>query len=286
VLQKLWKVVGRIGFLIRAEKGISSAIRSQLRILKEWEEKPSRLKNPLTKNPRSYFSQSDEDGILAKILDRLGKGSTGTVIEFGVETGIENNSLALLARGWCGFWVGAEEISFKIPESGRLAFSKSWITLENIEALANQALEFLGTNRIDVMSMDLDGNDFHFTQKLLENDILPDVWISEYNAKYPVGSYWVMPYDENHSWQGDDYYGASFTAFTELFRSHGYFPVACSVQGANVFFVKEQFHEQFLDVNTAESEIFEPLAVHLVRRWGRTPSTKTIENFLRNGIVV
>jgi hypothetical protein len=236
----------------------------------------------LTRNPRSHFSQSDEDGILEKILFRLGKTDSGNVIEFGVGNGNENNSLALLAKGWRGFWVGGEDLCFEIPDTKRLGFRKSWITLENVLQFANAAYEFLETKEIDVVSFDLDGNDYCFTEKLLGGGLHPSVWISEYNAKFPVGAEWVMPYDEKHVWAGDDYYGASFTSFTELFRRHGYFPVACSIQGANVFFVKDEFRSQFLDVDQPLEEIYEPPAYNLCRRWGKRPSPKTLESIFQH----
>jgi len=264
--------------LLRDEKGQMLALELQLEVSKAWNEHSRRAKNPLTANPRSYFSQSDEDGILEKILVRIGKSDSGKVIEFGVGRGNENNSLALLAKGWRGYWVGGEELCFEIPKTDRLGFSKSWITLENILDFSVTAKEFLGEGEIDLVSLDLDGNDYHFTEKLLTSGLRPKVWVSEYNAKFPVGAEWVMPYDENHAWTGDDYYGASFTSFTKLFRTHGYFPVACSISGANVFFVSNEFRNQFLDLEMTEDEIYEPPAYHLVRRWGHRKSPKTLES--------
>ena len=96
---------------------------------------------------------------------------------------------------------------------------------------------FIGVESPDVLSMDLDGNDFHFTASLLEHGVRPAIWVSEYNARFPVGVQWVMPYASDHVWSFDDYQGASFSSFCDLFARYDYFPVACSVTGANVFFV-------------------------------------------------
>jgi hypothetical protein len=67
-----------------------------------------------------------------------------------------------------------------------------------------------------------------------------------------------MPYDEAHTWQSDDYFGASCTSFVALFRKHGYFPVACSVQGANVLFVREDHRSKFLDIGLEEESLYQP----------------------------
>jgi hypothetical protein len=38
------------------------------------------------------------------LVHRIGLGSK-TFIEFGVETGLENNTLKLLSEGWSGLWL-------------------------------------------------------------------------------------------------------------------------------------------------------------------------------------
>src|SRR5215472_9002505 len=52
-------------------------------------------------------SQSDEDGIIAKIFSRI--GTTNRVfVEIGVEVGTECNTRQLLDRGWSGLWIEGE----------------------------------------------------------------------------------------------------------------------------------------------------------------------------------
>lgn len=227
--------------------------------------RPDLSRNPLTAVPRRYWSQADEDGILEQILTRIGPNSNGVFLEFGVGDGTVCNTLVLLARGWKGGWIGNEELAFDPEPAGRLVFQQGWITRSNVGSLSKAALSQLGLSwdvappEIDVVSLDLDGNDFHLTKVLLEAGIRPSVWISEYNAKFPVGVNWVMPYDDNHAWAQDDYYGASISAFASLFSSYGYFPVACSAQGANVFFVRSEFTDAFTDVPHDLNLLYQPL---------------------------
>lgn len=268
--------------ILRTQLDISPIL--ELQTTQIWGLWPDRNINPITSNPSRYFSQSDEDGIIEKILVRTGCDNPGKILEFGVGDGTENNSLALVARGWKSYWIGAEDLSFRFPVSDKHHFRKTWVTLKNVVSLTNEALAKLGTtgSSIDCVSIDLDGNDYHFVNKLLNNSIYPSLWICEYSAKFPPGVKWIMPYDEKHTWQSDDYFGASFTAFVELFSRHGYFPVACSVQGANVFFVRDDYKSLFADVARAEERIYQPPLYNLVPKWGHPISSKTIESLFQS----
>src|SRR5438552_2628789 len=53
-------------------------------------------------------SQYDEDGIIQEIFNRIGVGAR-TFVEFGVENGLENNTLKLLMEGWSGLWIEGSE---------------------------------------------------------------------------------------------------------------------------------------------------------------------------------
>jgi hypothetical protein len=248
-----------------------------------WALLTERSGNPLTASPRRYWSQADEDGILEEILKRTGSPSNGVFIEFGVGDGSQCNTLMLLSKGWSGAWVSGEQLIFQPRPGGRLAFERAWIMRKNIVELAREVLGRLpGAPEapladVDVVSLDLDGNDFHFTEELLNSGLKPRVWIAEYNARFPVGSPWIMPYNEAHTWTEGDYFGASISAFATLFERFGYFPVACSAQGANVFFVREDYAENFDDVPKDLDSLYRPL-LRATRKWGHEVSAKTLES--------
>ncbi len=277
-----WKVPRRPNTLLRTawghleEAGLLSATSS-------WAILTDRPGNPLTAWPRRYWSQSDEDGILAEILKRTGSPSNGVFVEYGVGDGTECNTLALLAMGWAGVWISGEQLIFEPRPDGRLIFERTWVTRKNVVELARGALARLGGSSeigpadVDVVSLDLDGNDFHFTEDLLNLGFKPRVWIAEYNAHFPIGAQWIMPYDEEHTWKGDDYFGASISSFASLFGRFGYFPVACSATGANIFFVREDFSSNFDDVPQDLESLYRPL-VPATRKWGHKVSAKTLES--------
>lgn len=254
-----------------------------LSVTSSWAILTDRPGNPLTASPRRYWSQSDEDGILEKILKRTGSPSNGVFVEYGVGDGSECNTLMLLAMGWSGVWISGEQLIFEPRPGGRLVFAQTWVTRKNVVELARAALARLGNSSeigpadVDVVSLDLDGNDFHFTEELLNSNLRPRVWISEYNARFPVGSHWVMPYNEEHTWAEDDYFGVSISSLASLFERFGYFPVACSATGANIFFVREDFSRNFDDVPKDLDSLYRPL-LSAARKWGHKPSAKTLES--------
>lgn len=238
--------------------------------------------NPLNRSGRKIFSQTDEDGITYEILDRLGVGIDGTYAEFGVGNGLENNTLALALRGFRGFWVGGQELAFSVPNSRKFTYLKNWITRDNIVALARQGMAAISASQLDVVSLDLDGNDLYFCDELLVNGILPKLFIVEYNAKFPPPTEFTIDYDPNHRWLDDDYFGASLSLFNKLFVKHGYRLVCCNAHsGANAFFVNERYAAAFDDVPTDIARLYIEPRYHLLRRYGHRNSPRTAELILR-----
>jgi hypothetical protein len=67
----------------------------------------------------------------------------------------------------------------------------------------------IGTTSPNLVAIDLDGNDICIAKALLEAGILPDVIVAEYNGKFPPPVRFQIDYSVDHTWQGDDYFGAS-----------------------------------------------------------------------------
>ena len=213
--------------------------------------------NPILKSGYSFFSQADEDGIIEDILFRIREKpltSPGFFVEIGVGDGLQNNTLNLLMHGWKGMWFGGEEIVFDKKASTNLDFKRMWITLDSI----NEIFEEIKRKKIDVFSLDLDGNDLHFARKLLELGLKPSVWVQEYNSNFPPNSKWSMEYNSNHNWDGSTYWGASLGEFNHLFVAHGYQLVACNLTGINAFFVSNEYLNNFKDVSKGVEDNFMP----------------------------
>lgn len=271
--------------LLRSLASVDASVDSlrQQFVIQSWGLMPNRYHNPLTSTPRRYWSQSDEDGILEQILARTGPATNGSFLEFGVGNGFECNSLALLARGWHGAWVSGQEISFEPFPGGRLFFEQVWLTCDNIAETVAKVFENIEGSyaNVDVVSMDLDGNDYHFAKILLESGLRPRVWIAEYNSRFPVGSDWVMTEKKDHKWAKDDYFGASISSFVKLFSDNNYFPVACSAQGSNIFFVENLFLDRFVDCPKDINAIYQPPLYELAPNWSHKTSGQTLRDLTR-----
>ena len=233
--------------------------------------------NPLNRLGAKCFSQTDEDGITLEILKRLDV-KKGCYAEFGVGNGLENNTLILAAMGWRGFWVGGENLAFKHASSKNFTYIKTWITKENIAECARSGMQAINADNLDVVSLDLDGNDIHFVGELLDKGVLPKLFIVEYNGQFIPPAKFQIAYDPAHRWVGDNYFGAALTNFVELFERHAYRLVCCNAHtGANAFFVHNDFAHLFSDVPTDIRQIYTAPRYHLYSSYGHRQCAKTIE---------
>jgi hypothetical protein len=200
-------------------------------------------------------SQSDEDGIIAEILRRIGPGSN-VFFEFGVEDGRTNNTLNLLMAGWKGYWIeGSAEDVERIEKrlesyiaSGHLKALNAFITRENIEELIGR----LGVpSDVDLVSIDIDGNDYWVWERI--ESLSPRIVAIEYNATLRPTHSVVMPYNPKNVWDRTNYFGASLAALVKLGARKGYSLVGCNYTGVNAFFVRNDLlGDRFLAPYTAE----------------------------------
>ena len=67
-----------------------------------------------------------------------------------------------------------------------------------------------------------------------------------------------MPYNPDHTWKRDVFFGASFGSMVTFFASAGYKVVATSLNGTNLFLVSNEYASRFEDVPTSVNAIFNP----------------------------
>lgn len=247
---------------------------------RHWRAKAQISPNPLLRQGEKFHSQNDEDGIVSAILTRI-KIDSGVFVEYGCGDGLENNTIQLLMRGWSGVWIGAADLSVRIPACSRkLHFEREWVTRDNCVELMKRGLSKIGAMKVKLVSMDLDGNDFFFVKAILEQGVDPDVFIVEYNGKFPPPIRFTIDYDAAYSWSGSDYFGASLQSFVDLFESFGFRLVCCNVTGANAFFVAGRHSELFADVPREAEKLFMPPDYNWFLRRGHGPDPRSIEHFL------
>ncbi len=190
---------------------------------------------------RKGYSQNDEDGILIEIFRRIGIAHR-TFVEVGVGNGLENNTALWLKQGWRGAWFEGNPHHMRfIRENFAPAIAAKQLTavetLVNRENCSGLIADAGFTGEIDLLSIDVDGNDYYIFEQL--RGITPRVVVIEYNAKFPPPLRWVIPYDPGFIWDGSDWFGASLEAMNDVFRQKGYCLVGCNVTGANAFFVRD-----------------------------------------------
>lgn len=236
----------------------------------------ARYKEPkrLGSHEFQMFSQSGADGIIAEIFRRVGT-TNKFFAEFGVGDGLENNTTALLLDRWSGLWIEVSKRNIReiqkqfrdFIEDKRLLVLPELITRENLVTLFERG----GVPReLDLLSIDVDGNDYWFWEVLLQR-YSPRVTVVEYNAQLGPSLSWVMAYDPRHRREAvvsTTYYGVSLKALEKLGSKYAYSLVGCDFLGMNAFFVRgDLVQEKFCAPYTSENH-FEPFRLFLYRRNG------------------
>ncbi len=186
-------------------------------------------------------SQNEEDGMLAEVFRRIGE-TNRVFFEFGVGNGLQNITFHMLLNGWKGWWIEINQPKLAFMRQyfagaigeGRLVIDDSHIDAENINAVC----EKLGIpEEIDLLSIDIDGNDYHVFDRM--SRVRARVLVLEYNPLYPPPMRLVGGYDPNYQYSEQSYIGASLQSLTELAESKGYQLVGTSISGINAIFVRK-----------------------------------------------
>jgi hypothetical protein len=225
------------------------------------------------------YSQNGEDGIIQEIFQRI--GTTNKIfVEFGIGNGLENNTLALLFSDWKGLWIEGSSKSVKnihkhfasLISTKQLQISHSFITKENIDDIISNHIK---ESEIDLLSIDIDGNDYHVLNAI--QSISPRVIVLEYNPKFLPPVEYCMEYDVNHMWDYSDQFGASLKSFEKLLSKKGYSLVGCDLVGSNAFFVQNELKEDHFISDCSAEFHYEPARYHLIESCsGHPASYKTL----------
>jgi len=221
----------------------------------------------------TVYSQNDEDGIIHEIFNRIGC-NTKIFIEFGVDKGIESNCHSLLLQGWSGLWIEGRKQAYEqvlrrfapAIRQGKLEVLNKYITIENI----NQIIKDYGKSEIDILSIDVDGNDWHIWNAV--NIVNPRLVIIEYQGKFPPEIDWVMAYNEDHVWDRSDRSGASLKALEKLGRKKGYQLVGTNITGVNAFFVREDLTGDLFSHPATAENLYNPVRSNIVGHRNGNPA--------------
>ena len=212
----------------------------------------------------SWLSQNGEDGILRYLFEEIGFDSR-IFVEFGFGAQQCNALRLMIHEKFGGLMMdgSAEQCdhfnraaqAMKIPNVQAVC---TFIDLGNLESLISEN----GIPReIDFLSVDVNGNDYWFWEKL--EVVSPRVACIEYNAG--MGPSWscTIPYSadfERYAAHPSGFFaGASLKALETLGKKKGYRLVGCDATGTNSFFLRDDIVAPNIPTLTAQ-EAFKPHA--------------------------
>jgi hypothetical protein len=204
-----------------------------------WRRRQAAQPRALARFASKTYSQFGEDGMLAEVFHRLGEGNRYAV-ELGVGEGSECCTRNLLVNhGWNGLLMEADptlaaRAAARFGGLGGVRVVCQTVTVENV-------LDLFAAHEVptapDLLVIDIDGNDYWVWQRLLPS-YRPRVVVIEYNGRWVPPQEWIMPYRPNHRWDGSVHQGASLASLVQLASGHRYSLVACSPEGVNAFFIR------------------------------------------------
>jgi hypothetical protein len=252
VFRHLRQLTGSLEALSRIEKDVSALtdqhdeVARQLRRLQAGVDgvvraeylQPASLPFPqrLTASRFRLHSQNSEDGILLALFRHIGVTS-GRFVELG--SGSSGGNAAMFAGefGWTGLMVEGDQgkadmAARRFPHATAIC---AWITPESVNAMLQQ---HGFTGEVDLLSVDVDGNDYWVWQAL--EACTGRVVVLEYNSMFGPDRAVTIPYDPQFNRRDHRfcYFGASLPALTKLSASKGYRLVAVEPTGVNAFFLR------------------------------------------------
>jgi hypothetical protein len=189
----------------------------------------------------SVTSQFGEDGILARIFEVLSIRK-GECVEFGAWDGkLYSNTYNLIANaGWKGVLIEGSASRFgslleTYKDRKDLCLLNRYVGLNGNDGL-DAILATTGISaHFDLLSIDIDGNDYHVWSDL--NDYQPKVVVIEINPSIPTNVYFVQ--ERNQAVKQ----GSSLLALQRLGREKGYELIESTL--VNAFFVKRELFPYF-----------------------------------------
>ena len=190
------------------------------------------------------FSQWGEDGIISFLLHRLGIVKPN-FLEIGAGNFTECNSRFAVEASQANAYLvdGRDDLVSTVLDSGLLwkssLFAESiFVTLGNTSEIWDRAYQSLGN--VDVVSLDLDGNDFWILKELQLHSA--SVVVCEYNPLFGWLQKLTIPYtedfDRTKAHFSNLYYGMSLRAAIHVMDEKLFTFVGSNLVGNNAFFVR------------------------------------------------
>ncbi len=209
-----------------------------------WPDPKRADRGDLSRYEYELHSQHGEDGIIRYLFSEIGF-TNRRFLEFGFGA-VQSNSLRLMLHEQFGglFIDGSQEQCdflnagvghFKLKNVHAIS---EFLSLDNLEATINTG----GLPRdLDLMSIDVDGNDYWFWEHI--DFLQPRLVVIEYNAMLGSKLSLTIPYDKDFNLIPSEkiasgaFWGVSVAALEKLGKRKGYCLVGCDSTGVNAFFL-------------------------------------------------
>lgn len=186
-------------------------------------------------------SQYGEDGIIKKILEVIGENDKWCV-EFGSWDGKRcSNTFNLISENeYSGVLIEGDSKRFKDLEktfegNKKVVLVNTYVGFEKEDNLDVILKNIEIPKDFDLLSIDIDGNDYHVWQAV--KDYKPKIVVIEFNPTIPKTVEFVQAHDIHVS------QGSSLLSIAKLAKSKGYELV--STTKANAFFVDSKYFDLF-----------------------------------------
>lgn len=202
----------------------------------------------------SGFSQNGEDGII-DVLRRQLLSPNRYFVEIGAADGLENNTAWLLvAEKYSGIMIDGDDSLIRRakrivePYSIGAQCDALFVTRESVEDVKKLTVCL----DPDVLSLDIDGNDYYIIDSMFKIGFRPKIIVVEYNSVYGPELAVTIKYQQNFNYRTahwtELYYGVSVAGWRKFFSAIGYQFITVERNGVNAFFVEpSQFTPEFLD---------------------------------------
>ena len=211
-------------------------------------------------NPKNFSSQRGQDQVIHELLSKIDPSTLQPLnsawgVEFGAWDGVFASNLKYFHDNlsWSTVWIEPDrsryaELVKNYGTSNNADLIKSFVTTEGLTSLDNILARTKIPVNFDVLSIDIDGNDYHVWEAL--QLYKPKIVVIEFNPTIPLWMEYVQEYNSR------DHEQCSFKSLQLLAQRKGY--ELAGTNGNDAFFVKKSYFSKLGISDNSVETLFEP----------------------------